>query len=277
MAIITISRGTFSGGEDLAKCIAERLGYGCIAREVLVEAAKDYGADEGRLHKALVERPGLLERLTSDRAHYIALVQAALCKLVKNDNVVYHGHAGHLLLRGVPHVLRVRVIANMELRVRSAMYREGFTRTQAIDHVDKMDKARAKWTKFLYRVDWQDPSLYDLIVNVDVSGVSSACRIVCTAAGLDEFRTTRESQRVMDDLALGTEVKARIVADETITSPGIDVTATDGLVTVSGTVGSSEEVDRIGEIVRNTPGVRGVRSTVRTETHWALAQGRYMR
>ncbi len=277
MAIITISRGTFSGGADLAKCVADRLGYACIAREVLVEAAEDYGADEGRLHKALVERPGLLERLTSDRAHYIALVQAALCKLVKNDNVVYHGHAGHLLLRGVPHVLRVRVIANPELRVRSAMYREGLTRTQAIEHVARMDKARAKWTRFLYHVDWQAPSLYDLVVNVDVSGVSSACRIVCAAAGVDEFRTTRESQRVMDDLALSTEVKARIVADESITSPGVDVAASDGLVSVSGTVGLPEEVVRIGEIARNTPGVREVTSTVRAETHWALAQGRYIR
>ena len=277
MAIITISRGTYSGGEDLAKCIADRLGYECIAREVLVEAARDYGADEGRLHKALLERPGLLERLTSERADYIALVQATLCKLVKNDNVVYHGHAGHLLLRGVPHVLRVRVIANMELRVRSAMYREGLTRSQAIEHVAKMDQARSKWTKFLYHVDWQDPSLYDLVVNVDVSGVSSACRIVCTAAGMDEFRTTRESQRVMDDLALSTEVKARIIADKSITSPGVDVTATDGVIITSGTVGSSEEISRISEIARTTPGVRGTRSTVEVETHWALAQGRYMR
>jgi len=277
MAIITISRGTYSGGEDLAKCVADRLGYGCIGREVLVEAAKDYGADEASLRKALIERPGLLERLTSERANYIALVRATLCKLVKNDNVVYHGHAGHLLLRGVPHVLRIRVIANMELRIRSAMYREGLTRIQAIEHVEKMDKARSKWTRFLYRVDWQDPSLYDVVVNVDAAGVSAACRIVCAAAGLDEYRTTPQSQRAMDDLALSAEVRARIIADEVITSPGVGVTATDGVVTVSGMVGSSEEMSRIGEIARTTPGVRDVRSTVGVETHWALAQGRYMR
>ena len=44
MSIITISRGTFSGGRDLAECLAQKLGYPCISREVIVEAAERYGA-----------------------------------------------------------------------------------------------------------------------------------------------------------------------------------------------------------------------------------------
>ena len=91
------------------------------------------------------------------------------------------------------------------------------------------------------------------------------------------FETTGESQRVMDDLALSTDVKARIIADKSITIPELDVTAAGGLVTVSGTVGTPEEVSKIGEIARNTPGVREVRSTVKAETHWAFMQGRYIR
>ena len=46
MAIITISRGTFSGGLQVAECVAEKLGYRCVSREVLVNAAKQYGVLE---------------------------------------------------------------------------------------------------------------------------------------------------------------------------------------------------------------------------------------
>ena len=46
MAIITISRGTFSGGQSLAEYVAGKLGYRCLAREVLIEAARQYGVDE---------------------------------------------------------------------------------------------------------------------------------------------------------------------------------------------------------------------------------------
>jgi len=277
VAIITVSRGTFSGGEGLAKWVAEKLGYRCVAREVVTKAASEYGADEQRLYKALVEKPGLIERLTLDRTRYLALIQAALCKTVKDDNIVYHGHAGHLLLRGIPHVIRVRVIANMELRIRAAMHRQELTRSQAIDYIHKVDEDRAKWAKFLYHVDWQDPALYDVVINLDHFSLSAACDVVCAAAGLEEFRTTSESQRMMDDAVVSTEVRARIAADDSMADAQVEVTAHDGIVIASGTVGSPEALEKINHIVRETPGARELKSNIRIQTHWAMMQGRYLR
>jgi hypothetical protein len=50
MSIIAISRGTFSGGETLAKRVAERLGYQCVSREMNLEAAaKEYGVSAEQL------------------------------------------------------------------------------------------------------------------------------------------------------------------------------------------------------------------------------------
>ena len=90
MAIITISRGTFSGGQQLAECVAEKLGYRCISREVLLKAAGEYGIPEEELSRALSKKPGILERLTSERDHYLACIKAALYKEAKNDNLIYH-------------------------------------------------------------------------------------------------------------------------------------------------------------------------------------------
>src|SRR4030042_3484552 len=147
MAIITISRGTFSGGQSLAQCIAEKLGYRCISRKVVVGAAKQYGVPLEKLSKALAEPPAFLERLTTERVHYLAYIRAAIYKEVRNDRVVHHGLAGHLLLlKGTPHVLRVRVIADMEFRIKAAMERNNLSREKAIKFINDVDEKRVKWT-----------------------------------------------------------------------------------------------------------------------------------
>ena len=132
MAIITISRGTFSGGQSLAEAVAEKLGYRCIAREVLAEAASQYGVAEEKLSKAFSQKPGFFEHLTSERIHYLAYFRATLFKEVRDAQVVYHGHVGNLLLKEVPHVLRVKVIANMGFRIKAAMDRHHLSREEAL-------------------------------------------------------------------------------------------------------------------------------------------------
>ncbi|MEE8373348.1 MAG: cytidylate kinase-like family protein [Dehalococcoidia bacterium] len=268
MAIITIARGAFSGGQKLAESVAERLGYRCVSPEVLTEAAKRFDVSEDKLYKSLIEKPGLLKRLTLERVHYAAFIRAALCQEVKDDNIVYHGHAGHLLLTGVAHVIKVRVMAGIELRIRAAMERHGFSREEAIALIDKVDDGRAKWTKFLYHVDWHDPSLYDMTVNLDHMGIPSACELVCATVNLQEFRTTPESQRTMDDLVLSTDVRGRIAAEASIGDKEVEVKANGGVVVVVGTVNSIEEADKVKEIARNSPGTQGVESKLQVRTNW---------
>jgi cytidylate kinase len=271
MAIITISRGTFSGGQNLAECVAEKLGYRCIARQVLVEAAREYGVPLDKLSKALAEPPGFLERLTTERAHYLAYIRATLCKEVKDNNVVYHGHAGHLLLVGLPYVLRVRVIANMEFRIKAAMERRKLNREGAIEFIKKVDEQRVRWTKFLYHVDWTDPSLYDIIINFELLSLSSACDIVSHAVSLDEFKITPESQKVMDDLLLSTEVRAIIAsngASKGFADAGVEIETNGGIVTIGGTVGSLEDADKIRDVVRKIPGVKEIDSKMQVRHYW---------
>ncbi|MFC1977296.1 cytidylate kinase family protein [Chloroflexota bacterium] len=272
MAIITISRGTFSGGKALAECVAERLGFRCISREVLVKAARDHSVPLEKLSKALDEVPGILERTNLERVHYLAYVQEALTKEVKDEQVVYHGLAGHLLLKGVPHVLKVRVIANMEFRIKAAMERRNLNWHNAIKSIEKIDVRRDKWVRFLYHVDRNDPSIYDLTINLDRISLSSACEIVCLNASQAEFRATPESKERLADLVLSAEVRAKIASDDNIADDRIEIEAHDGIITIGGTVHSLEDADRTRELVRRQPGVKGIESRLRaliqTEISW---------
>jgi cytidylate kinase len=266
VAIITISRGTFSGGRDLAECVAQKLGYRCIPRVVSYEAAKKYGVSDEELTKAISELPGLLDRMSSERARYIACLRAALVNEVKTDNVVYHGLAGHFLLHGIPHVLRVRVIADVEFRIKGAMDRTRLTRKEAIDYIKKTDEKRSRWTKFLYHVDWHDPSIYDIIINLENISLSSACDILCHAVTLEEFKTTPQWRKKMDDLVLATEVRAIVATNKGINDAGLEVSANGGVVTLAGTVGSIQDADRIREIAKDVRGVQSINSKMQVKS-----------
>ncbi|MCP3859513.1 MAG: cytidylate kinase-like family protein, partial [Phycisphaeraceae bacterium] len=67
MPVITISRGTFSGGLELAECIASTLDVGCVSREVLVDAAEASGLPLTDLSEAVEKPPSIIDRLSWDR------------------------------------------------------------------------------------------------------------------------------------------------------------------------------------------------------------------
>jgi cytidylate kinase len=265
MAIITISRGTFSGGRNFAECLAEKLGYRCISRIATHEAAKRYGVTDEELTEAIHETPGIWERLSSAKERYLACARAALISQVRDDNVIYHGLAGHFLLKGVPHVLRVRVVADAEFRIKGAMDRTRLVRNEAIEYINKMDEKRVRWTRFLYHVDWTDPSLYDLVLNFEHMGLEGACEIVCHIIGMPEYQTTPMSRRAMGDLVLSSHVKAILATDKSVPGLGIEVEASGGVVTLSGTVDSIVSADRVRMIVRDLPGVIDIDSRMRVK------------
>ncbi len=217
MPIITISRGTFSGGKKLAESLSKRLGYRSISREVIIRAASENGISEQKLRKAIEQPLSSRERLgmdiDSERSHYLAFIQAALCDEAKHDNVIYHGHGGHLLLNGyfvggnlllkhISHVIRVRIIADMEQRIAFAMESNSLLREEAIAYIRTMDDQKKKWTKFLYKVDWNDLSQYDAVVDLKETSLSDACEIICTMAKSPRFQATEASRQAMEELVL---------------------------------------------------------------------------
>jgi len=145
MSIVTISRGSFSGGKMLAGCLCEKLGYRCVDREVIMErAAAASGLSQEVLRDALEKPPGFLDRFKHNKYVYLAVIQSALIEEVRTGRAVYHGLAGHLLLKGGPHILRVRIIAPMAFRIAMAMQRLKFSREDAIAqaaHPEKLDRA----------------------------------------------------------------------------------------------------------------------------------------
>ncbi|MCB2147834.1 MAG: cytidylate kinase-like family protein [Deltaproteobacteria bacterium] len=210
MAIITISRGCFSHGKEIAECVADRLGYECISQEVLLEASRTFDVPEAKLVASLHDAPGLIARITHVRERIIDGIQAALLEHVVKDNVVYHGFAGQILLDGIDHVLKVRVIADIEERIKLLQRRKPVSREAALDLIDREDQERAEWYRSIYRIDMNDPRLYDMVLHIGRLTIVDACEIVCQTATGSSFRTTARSSAALADLALESHVKVAI-------------------------------------------------------------------
>jgi cytidylate kinase len=211
MPIITISRGSYSRGKEVAEKLAQKLGYKCISRDILLEASEQFNIPEIKLIRAIHDAPSILERFTHGKERYVAFLRSTLLKAVQNDNVVYHGLAGHYFLQGIPHVIKVRIMADLEDRVREEMRREKISAEEARYILKKDDDERRRWGIQIYGVDTWDPMLYDMVLYVKALTVDDAVDLIYKAAQMPHFQATPESQRLLDEMAReATEEAARL-------------------------------------------------------------------
>ncbi|HLB45136.1 MAG TPA: cytidylate kinase family protein [Candidatus Limnocylindrales bacterium] len=266
MAVITISRGSFSGGKLLAECLADALGYRCVDRDVIVEKAAAYGVPHVELQNALMKPPSFWDRFKHSKYVYLTVIQAALSEEVRQGRAVYHGNAGHLLLRGVSHVLRARIIATMSFRLRMVEERLKLNRTDALAHVQKMDQDRKKWAQYLYGVEWGDPELYDLVLNLESLDIKAGCDVIATAARQPCFEETPESQATMENLVLASRVRATLAVAPQTSNLEVEVHARNGAVAIRGKLSSRAQLSAVDEIVRQVPGVAELALDLYSET-----------
>ncbi len=258
MSIITISRGSYSRGKDVAEKLAQRMGYECLSRDILIEASDEFNIPEIKLIRALHDAPTVLERFHCGKERYVAYLRSSLLKYAQKDKVVYHGLAGHYFLRDIAHVVKVRILANIEDRVKEEMRRENISAEEALFILKKDDEERRKWGIKVYGVDTQDSKLYDIVLNISTMTVDDAVDILCEAVGKKAFQTTPASRKKLEDLALAARVQTALMH----LVPKVLVTADSGLVSIGNvqgkTTAAADLVAMLSNIARTVDGVKEV-------------------
>jgi cytidylate kinase len=234
MAIITISRGTMSGGGALANSLSLKLGLPAISREILLEAAGRFGISSTLLEQQLEKTKGLISGPSPERHLYLTAIQLALAEKAAQGGFIYYGHAGHLLLKGVPRVLKIRVVAPLDRRARKLAEDRNLPLEEAKRKIEKMDEGRIKWTRFLYGVDWRDPELYDLVVNLDAITIAGAGDIIGCALSQPEFAESPDSKKIIEDFVLASRVKHALATHDTTKGLELEVRAERGTITING-------------------------------------------
>mgnify|MGYP005628699901 CR=1 FL=1 len=257
MSIITVARGSYSYGQEIAEKVSQKLGYDCISREVILEASEEFGIPEIKLTQAFEDTPSILDRITHGKRKYIAYTRAVLLQHLTKGNVVYHGFAGHFFVEGISHALKILITANIEYRISLVMERDKISRKEASRLISKIDDQRRRWGKTLYGIEPWDPRLYDLTLHIDRITVDDAVDTICQVSRLTQFQITPESEKAIEDLLLTVKVENFLID----VKPKVSVHIDNKFVYLKPTVPLSEEseiVIRMGEIMKTIPGIRGI-------------------
>ena len=261
MGIITISRGSYSRGKEIAERLSQKLGYQCISREILLKASRDFNVPEVKLLQAIQDAPSVLDRLKHGKKKYIAFIRKAFLEQIQKDNIIYHGLAGQFFTSDLPNILKVRITADFNFRIKVVMKRENVSEEKARQILTKIDEERTKWSMFLYGIDTKAPELYDIILHIDTITVNDAVDILYNYAKLPCFQTTVDSQKKLNDMLIAAKAYSVIVKK----FPEANVKCKDGVVLIS--VESSLSVEKVlakkfSKLLKDIEGVKEVKTFV---------------
>jgi cytidylate kinase len=262
MGIVTFSHEIGSGGPEIGTALAERLRYRYVDQDMISGAARQYGVGEARLTQIDETKPSFVERFDVETRRYITVLQSALLDMAEQDDVVLMGRHGQVLLRGVPHVVRVRVMAPLDLRVRRVMKKMSGQVGETVDvrttseMVRRNDQEKFGRMRYLYDVDWSDPALYDVVINTEKISYEGAVELIAGLARRGELAATEASRQTVRDRALASRVRTALAAHPETRKYRINVEADRGIVQIEGTAA----LERATDVARTVPGVVDVKA-----------------
>jgi cytidylate kinase len=262
MPIVFICSVPFGGGERLAQSLAAKLGYAYLSREDVVAKANECGIPVGKLEVAMVKKPAVRERLARLKQRYLAVATDTICEKAAQGDLVYYGRAGHFLLPGVSHVLRVRVIPEQNQRLDAVVSRTKLSREKAGVFLSEIDEDIRAWVHFVHGADMDDLRKYDFVVNLENVSLENAATALCGIADLPDFRPTPVSRRAMEELLLQARARIRLALDERTAEADLTVRSSDGAVTITYMPRQASMAPAISEVLRDLPGCREIRCTV---------------
>lgn len=264
MQIICVSMGTYRGARELAEDLSRKMGYSCLCRDDLVEAATREGIQVGKLEMSTIKPRAFTERLARERDHYLAFSRAYLCEKAREDDLVYYGRSGHLLLPGVDHVLRVRVVQDMERRIQAIVEGMGMEREKAVRYIREVDEDRALWVRSMYGISVEEPINYDLTVNLQEMSVANAASVLVGTAQLPDFQMTPASEKALRDIHVGAKARLALARDKRTHAAALKVRADGGVVNVSYRPQDAAMAEFIPGVLETVEGIRDVRITMAT-------------
>lgn len=199
--VICVSRTLGASGEEMARLVAERLGFRYVDDEIIVRAANAAGVSVDEVERAEHTRPlalRVIEALAAvpvvgetgevfvlpqqQSVSYDQLIEHVIREVASEGNVVVVAHGASIPLAGVDGVLRVLATASPQVRAARVSARQGLGAKAAEKAVEASDRERAQYLKRFYGVGHEQPVHYDLTINMDALSPSRAADLVVQAA-----------------------------------------------------------------------------------------------
>jgi len=266
MHFITFSRKLGAKGTELAGRVAETMGYRFIDTTAIESAAQEMGLLES-VSEMDEKVPSLFQRIFSHKPSInLARLNSVINELAQKGDAVFLGRGGHMLLKAFGCGLHIRVVASRKSRIRN-LKTQGYSEDLAEKLIDHSDTERSSFMKFAFKVDWEDPELYDVVLNTDKLSVDSAVDTVVALARSAEINAcSLHALESLGYLALAGRVEAAITEAGLSYGPGTSVMAAvekPGKVRLTGLVEDEQSKKRAEEVVKKVKGVTAIDNQIR--------------
>ena len=197
MAVIAVSRSFASGGRELGRLLARRLGYHYVDKSLFQKIAQDLHVSEGTLEsfeqsrqyrisnlfanvftKSYIQRIVGYDKTVVEESEYQDRLQSLILGVAKEDGAVIIGRAAHYFLRDMKKCYRFRLIAPMEYRKKYVVEKLGVPPSQAQRVLERKDRNQAWFHRSVCGEEHDSPLLLHLTVNMGEVSLDKAVGIV---------------------------------------------------------------------------------------------------
>lgn len=264
MPVIALTQGMGSLAQDIAEQLADELKLTTLQHEVAERVAEKMHVSRSLINRLRGGKAGTLERLRADRQAMALYSAEEVLEAAAKGNVVIRGWGATQLLRPVPHVPCIRVMRPFDQRVQWLM-REIDTddRGVAEAEIQRSDQANASRMHDQFGVTWNEPVLFDLVLNTDRLSVDTCVQLIKTLVSRPEFAETEQSRALLQGMALSARVRAALRAHPQTEGVDITIESADGRVTLRGIVADAGEKAAAVQVSSGVAGVVAVDDQLR--------------
>jgi cytidylate kinase len=198
--LITISRQYGAGGSDVARRVASALEWRVVDNELIEQVAARAGLPAERVAQREERVPTFVERLARTlaaatpevfpptdsagalvempEADLVKVTEVVVAEIAAQGRVVLVGRAAPAVLARERDALHVKLVAPRAFRIQVAAARLGCAAAKAATILDDTDRMRDRYTRQYYRMDWNDPVNFHMVLNTAVLGFDGATETV---------------------------------------------------------------------------------------------------
>lgn len=268
MAIITISRPYGSGGTLFAHELSKRLSYPYIDKNYCsivgdeVKHCLTYFEAEEKEAPMLIDR---ISELMNSRSFYKVNLLATIYSLALKNNIIFIGRGANIILQGIPNVLSLQIVGNLEDRIRAIAELKGLSYDDALKLIQKMDNEKKKFIEYYFDKDIFDPTLYHFVINLSYVPLNNAVEAI--AEYVNKYFTETDFQKSQDILKRRlVEKKAEIILFGLKMTQNTKANFTmqeDGTLVVSGIVSSENEKIRLLKALEHIEDVKKIEDNLK--------------
>jgi cytidylate kinase len=217
--LITISRQYGAGGSEVARRVANELGWRVVDNELLDRVADRSGLPAAEVAEREETAPGFVERLARalarsapeistaaseapppepGEADLVRVTEDVLAEIAAEGRIVLVGRAASAVLGRSLDVLHVKLVAPLPARIAAVARRSQIDEKRAEQIIRESDGNRARYHKHYYGRDWNDATHYHLVLNTDALGIDGAAAVIVGRAKMMWGDATRERRKPRD-------------------------------------------------------------------------------